>query len=188
MRFLVPASAKAAARIYIERLHALAPAQAERVVDKLPDNIRFLGLIALLWPGARVIVCSRDLRDIAVSSWLNGFALTWSKKWEHIARRFADYQRIVAHWRQTKAIQWLDVRYEDLVGDLEGHARRLIDYVGLEWDAGLPRIPRDQTRGEDAKPVASSPAYLFSVGRPLEELRAEPSTSVQRIRATIGSR
>ncbi len=95
VRFLVPGSAKAAARIYIERLHALAPAQAERVVDKLPDNIRFLGLIALLWPGARVIVCSRDLRDIAVSSWLNGFALTWSKKWEHIARRFADYQRIV---------------------------------------------------------------------------------------------
>ena len=186
MRFLVPASAKAAARIYIERLHALAPAQAERVVDKLPDNIRFLGLIALLWPGARVIVCSRDLRDIAVSSWLNGFALTWSKKWEHIARRFADYQRIVAHWRQTKAVQWLDVRYEDLVGDLEGHARRLIDYVGLEWDAAClefhatKRVVRTPSLLQVRQPI------LFAVGRPLEKLRAEPSTSVQRIRAPSG--
>ena len=134
LRFLGPVSATAAARIYLERLDALAPPSAARVVDKLPDNIRYLGLIALLWPGARVIVCSRDLRDIAVSSWLNGFALTWSKKWEHIARRFADYQRIVEHWRQTEAVPWLDVRYEDLVGDLEGHARRLIDHVGLEWD------------------------------------------------------
>jgi len=53
---------------------------------------------------------------------------------EHIARRFADYQRIVAHWRETPALEWLDVRYEGLVGDLEGHARRLSDFVGLEWD------------------------------------------------------
>jgi tetratricopeptide (TPR) repeat protein len=134
LKFLDPVSAKAAARIYLERLDALAPPSAARVVDKLPDNIRFLGLIALLWPGARVIVCSRDLRDIALSCWLNGFAFLWSKSWEHIARRFADYQRIVAHWRHTQALEWLDVRYEDLVGDLETHARRLIDFIGVEWD------------------------------------------------------
>jgi hypothetical protein len=109
LKFLDPVSAKAAARIYLERLDALAPSSAARVVDKLPDNIRFLGLIALLWPGARVIVCSRDLRDIALSCWLNGFAFLWSKSWEHIARRFADYQRIVAHWRQTQALEWVDV-------------------------------------------------------------------------------
>jgi tetratricopeptide (TPR) repeat protein len=134
LKYLDPVSATAAARIYLDRLDALAPPTAARVVDKLPDNIRFLGLIALLWPGARVIVCSRDLRDVALSCWLNGFAFLWSKNWEHIARRFADYQRIVAHWRQSQAIEWLDIRYEDLVGDLETHARRLIDFVGLEWD------------------------------------------------------
>ncbi len=120
---LGPVSANAAARIYLERLDALAPATSTRVIDKMPDNIRFLGLIALLWPGARVIVCRRDLRDIAVSCWLNGFAMTWSKSWDHIARRFADYQRIVAHWRRIQAVPWIDVRYEDLVDDLEGHAR-----------------------------------------------------------------
>ena len=155
--------------MYLERLDALAPSKAARVVDKLPDNIRFLGLIALLWPGARVIVCSRDLRDIAVSCWLNGFAILWSKKWEHIARRFADYQRIVEHWRQTKAVQWLDVRYEDLVGDLEGHAPT--DRLrGSGMGPGVPRIPLDPTRGENTEPPASPPAHSLSVGRPMEKL------------------
>ena len=62
-----PIRQEGAARRYLERLDALAPATAVRVVDKMPDNIRLLGLIAVLWPSARVIVCSRDLRDIAVS-------------------------------------------------------------------------------------------------------------------------
>ena len=53
----------------------LAPATAVRVVDKMPDNIRLLGLIALLWPNARVIVCGRDLRDIAVSCRQTDFAV-----------------------------------------------------------------------------------------------------------------
>jgi tetratricopeptide (TPR) repeat protein len=135
LKFLGPDSTRAAARVYLDRLDALAVGdRAARVVDKQPDNIRYLGLIALLWPGARVIVCSRDLRDVAVSCWLNGFAMIWSRTWEHIARRFADYQRIVDHWRRSGAVRWLDVCYEDLVDDLEGHARRLVDYAGLDWD------------------------------------------------------
>ena len=90
-------------------------------MDKLPDNIRFLGLIALLWPGARVIVCNRDLRDIAPVLLAERFRFLWSKNWDHIAavRRL---WRIVAHWRHTKAVEWLDVSYEGMVGDLERHA------------------------------------------------------------------
>ena len=134
LNWLNPDSATAAARRYLERLATLAPPTATRVVDKMPDNIRFLGLIAVLWPGARVIVCRRDLRDIAVSCWQTGYAFLWSKNWDHIAQRFAVYQRIVDHWRQTKPLDWHEVSYEDLVGDLEPNARRLIDFVGLKWD------------------------------------------------------
>jgi tetratricopeptide (TPR) repeat protein len=135
LKFLGPESATAAARIYLERLDALATPEVARVVDKMPDNVRLLGLIALLWPGARVIVCGRDPRDIAVSCWQTGFKTNpWSNSWEHIAQRVADYQRIVDHWRQTRPLEWLDVRYEELVADLEGHARLLIDFVGLEWE------------------------------------------------------
>ena len=55
--YLTPESTKAAARSYLEKLGSLAPGTARRVVDKMPDNFRLIGLITLLWPSARVIVC-----------------------------------------------------------------------------------------------------------------------------------
>jgi tetratricopeptide (TPR) repeat protein len=164
---LSAASAKRASRRYLERLDTLAPSTAIRVVDKMPDNIRFLGLIALLWPSARVIICHRDCRDIAVSCRQTDFAaIRWTNDWEHIASRLADHQRIVAHWRQTRPVNWLDVRYEDMVGDLEGHARRLIDFLGLEWDPAClefhstRRVVRTASQMQVRQPIYSS-----SVGR-----------------------
>ena len=81
-----------------------------------------------------MIVCQRDLRDVAVSCWLTGYAFLWTKDWNHIAQRFAVYQRILSHWRTTKPLDWLEFSYEDLVSDVEANARRLIDFLGLKWD------------------------------------------------------
>jgi hypothetical protein len=124
-------------------------------------------MIALLWPGARVILCGRDLRDIAVSCWQAGFKTNpWSNDWDNIARRFADHQQIVDHWKQTKPLEWLDVRYEELVGDLEGQARRLIDFVGLEWESAClefhltRRVVRTPSLVQVRQPIHSQ-----SVGR-----------------------
>ncbi len=159
--------AMTAARRYIDRIEALAPAGAARVVDKEPDNFNHLGLIALLWPGARIILCSRDLRDIAVSCWQMGFLVTsWSNDWNHIARRLVDYQRILRHWRSTNPIDWLEVRYEELVTDFEGQARRMIDFLGLDWDPAClefhsnKRIVRTPSLVQVRQPVHS-----HSVGR-----------------------
>ncbi len=128
-------SAKAASRAYLDRLNVLAPITAARVIDKMLGNAEILGLIGLLWPGARVIVCRRDLRDVALSCWQTGFAsIGWANDYEHIARHFADYRRVVDYWRQTAPVEWIDVSYEDVVRDLEGQSRRLIDFLGLAWD------------------------------------------------------
>ncbi len=166
LRFLGRESARAAARLYLDRLDTLAPSTAKRVVDKMPDNIKNLGLIALLWPGARVILCHRDPRDVAVSCRLTGYAILWAKKWEHLARRFVDYQRIVDHWKRLRPVEWLDVRYEELVGDLEGHSRRMIEFVGLEWDPAClefhatRRVVRTPSQVQVRQPV-----HAGSVGR-----------------------
>ncbi len=134
LNLLGPASAQAAAQRYLDHLDALAPAAADRVVDKMPDNLNHLGLIALLFPRAKVIVCRRDPRDIALSCWQTGFRpCPWNNEWDHIATRLADYQRILLHWREVQPIPWLDFQYEDVVVDIEHHARRLIEFVGLEW-------------------------------------------------------
>jgi tetratricopeptide (TPR) repeat protein len=134
VRKLTPSSVQKSARRYLDRLTEIAP-EAERVVDKMPDNARLLGLIAILFPKAKIIVCHRDLRDVAISCRQTGFTTNlWTNDWDHIAQRFADHQRIIEHWRQTAVIPWLDVRYEDLVRDFENHARRLIDFIGLDWN------------------------------------------------------
>ncbi len=129
-------SAKTAARMYLAKLDALAPAAAERIVDKMPDNVRYVGLISMLFPAARVVVCTRDFRDVALSCWQTGFEKNpWANDWNHIARRFADHQRILDHWQRVLPAVSVVVRYEDLVLNLEKHARQLIEFVGLDWNA-----------------------------------------------------
>jgi tetratricopeptide (TPR) repeat protein len=156
-----------AARQYIEHLDRLAPARAGRVVDKMPDNIEMLGLIALLWPNARVIVCQRDLRDVAISCWQTPFAsILWASDHEHLAARFASYQRILHYWKISKPLEWLDLSYEDLIRDLDGQSRRLIDFVGLEWDpACLQFHTNNRVVRTASKLQVRQPLHSHSVGR-----------------------
>jgi hypothetical protein len=83
-----------------------------------------------------VILCRRDPRDVAVSCWRTNLPTTpWSSDWGHVAQLFADNQRLMRHWRQVRPLEWLDLDYEKLVGDLEGQSRRLTEFLGLEWDS-----------------------------------------------------
>lgn len=125
---------RASAEAYLRQVREKDPG-ASRVVDKMPDNVNLLGWIHLLFPGARVIHCRRDLRDIALSCWQTCFGeIRWANDWVHIARRFHEYLRLVEHWKGVAGLEWLDFPYESVIADTETHARRLIDHVGLDWD------------------------------------------------------
>ena len=101
----------------------------------MPDNVNVLGWINLMFPNARVIHCRRDLRDIALSCFQTCFgSIRWANNWQDIARRFTDYLRVVKHWESIEGIEWLDFPYEKVTEDTEGYARKLIDYVGLDWE------------------------------------------------------
>jgi tetratricopeptide (TPR) repeat protein len=164
---LGPDSARLVAREYLAKLDRLAPPTASRIVDKMPDNFNLLGMIALLWTNARVIVCGRDPRDIALSCWQTSFATNpWTSNWEHIAQRIAAHERVLAHWRQAKPIGWLDIVYEELVTDLEGHARDMIQFLGLDWEPAClefhktRRIVRTASQWQVRQPI-----HGRSVGR-----------------------
>jgi tetratricopeptide (TPR) repeat protein len=164
---LEPKSAQAASRQYLEGLNAVAPPGVARVVDKMPDNFRLIGLIAALWPGARVIVCGRDLRDVALSCWQTGFeSNAWANHPDHIARRIADYERLLRHWRATRPLEWLDVRYEDVVADLETSARRMVEFAGLAWDPACLDFHRTRRVVRTASVAqVREPIYTHSVGK-----------------------
>jgi hypothetical protein len=122
------------AQRYLDHIAELNP-HAPRVVDKMPDNYQNLGLIATFFPRARIIYARRDLRDVAVSCWMTNFRhIHWAFDPEGIVSRFQEHRRLMEHWRRVLPVPMLEVDYEDTVADLEGVARRAVEWCGLEWE------------------------------------------------------
>jgi tetratricopeptide (TPR) repeat protein len=152
------------AQRHLEQLEAM-NRTAARVVDKMPNNYCYMGLLAALFPKAKFIHCRRDLRDVAVSCWMTPF-VRWSKDPERIVARFRDYQRLMEHWRSVLPVSILEMRYEETVADLPGMARRLVEWCGLDWE------PACLNFHEGSRPVRTpsriqvrEPIYTRSVGR-----------------------
>jgi tetratricopeptide (TPR) repeat protein len=147
-------------------LHAL-NREAPRLVDKMPENYLFLGLLAALFPRARYIHCRRDLRDVAVSCWMTHFrTVSWASDPVHIASRFHAYQRIMEHWRRVLPVRWLDVSYEETVADLESTARRLVAWCGLPWEPACLAFHANRRTVRSASVAqVRMPIYDRSVGR-----------------------
>jgi hypothetical protein len=158
-----------ARRIGEQHLKRLAELNTDRprVADKMPDNYLYLGLLAALFPRAKFIHCRRDLRDVAVSCWMTNFRqIRWANDPDHIAARFHEYGRIMEHWRQALPVSMLEIDYEETVADLEGVARRLVAWCGLEWEPACLKFH------EGNRPVRTAsvsqvrqPIYRRAVGR-----------------------
>ncbi len=152
---------------YLEALRGRAQG-ALRVTDKMLGNFQRLGLIALLFPRARVIHCRRDPLDTCVSCYLQHFAngLRFTYDMEHLGIAYRGYERLMAHWREVLPMRMLDVRYEALVGDLERVSRELIEFLGLPWDERC-LLFHEQARnvGTASFWQVRQPLYASSVGR-----------------------
>ena len=111
-------------------------ASSARVTDKMPDNFFHLGLIAVLFPNARVLHCERDPMDTCFSNFVQlfGAAHYYSYSLEHIACYYLEYRRIMAHWRTVLPIEVHDVSYEALIDDPRQQIQAMLDYLGLPWD------------------------------------------------------
>ncbi|NQU57368.1 MAG: sulfotransferase [Rhodospirillales bacterium] len=132
-------TAEHAAIYYLQKIAALDDTAA-RVVDKLPHNFEHLGLIALMFPNAKIIHLVRDRRDVAISNYFTNFKMKrggmgFAFDLANIGHMINDHDRIMAHWREVLPVPIYDLAYEDLVDDQEETTRKLLDFVGLEWDA-----------------------------------------------------
>ena len=155
------------AELHLKRQKAVAPERAERVIDKMPDNYMYIGLLAALFPRGVFIHCRRDLRDVALSCWMTDFrSMSWPSQTAHIGFRFEQYRRLMNHWRAVLPVTVNDVDYEETVADLEGVARRLIELCGLEWDPRCLEFHRTRRQVRTASLVqVRRPVYQTSVGR-----------------------
>jgi tetratricopeptide (TPR) repeat protein len=140
---------------------------ADRIVDKMPENTLYLGFIATLFPNAKVIHCRRDVRDVALSCWMLNFAeVRWACDADQIASRVSEYQRLMNHWRTALPIPIFELDYETLVADLEGTARKLVAFCGLDWEpACLEYYRKVRPLRTPSVVQVRQPVYTSSVGR-----------------------
>lgn len=141
-------------------------AKALRITDKMPGNFANLGKISLVLPQARIIHTRRNPVDTCLSCFKQDFARGqyWSYNLEELGRYYNDYLDLMAYWREVLPEQFIDIDYEETVGDLEPQARKLIDYVGLPWDDACLE-PHKQKRAvlTASKQQVTKPVYKTSV-------------------------
>jgi tetratricopeptide (TPR) repeat protein len=121
---------------YLARMPVLANGET-RIVNKLPDNFLRIGLIRLILPNARIIHTMRDPIDTCVSCYSKLFASGqyFTYNMGELGRYYNRYRELMDHWKSVLPREaMLEVSYEDVVNDVEGQARRLIEYCGLPWD------------------------------------------------------
>lgn len=131
---LTDAEARQLGQAYLDGLDITgAPA---RIIDKRLHNFELLGLFARLFPRGRILHSRRDPLDTCVSIHMQSFRKSHAYSWDldDLGRYYLEYRRLMAHWTRELPVPILDVVYEDTVADLEATARRVIDFLGLDWD------------------------------------------------------
>src|SRR5262249_10804968 len=131
MNGLAPAQALALANGYLNRRQETV-GEATRFTDKMPVNFLNLGLIATLFPRARIIHCVRDARDTCLSCYTTRFSTRpeYCSDLGDLAHFYNEYTRLMDHWRHVLPLPILDVQYEDLVSNQAATTHRILDYCG----------------------------------------------------------
>lgn len=105
-------------------------------IDKMPNNFRHIGLIKLILPNAKIIDARREPMACCFSGFKQLFAegqeFTYSL--ENIGQYYRDYVQLMNHWDEVLPGYVLRVQHEDVVADLEGQVRRLLEFCGLPFE------------------------------------------------------
>ena len=156
------------AQQYLDHIKNLHP-DARRITDKMPANFFYLGFIHLMFPRARVIHSMRDPMDSCFSCYSRLFnePMTFSYNLEALGNYYIQYIRLMQHWHQVLPQGTiLDIRYEDMVADLETQARRLIAFLGLEWHENCLKFYENKRLVKTASIAqVRKPIYSTSVAR-----------------------
>jgi tetratricopeptide (TPR) repeat protein len=127
----------ALAEEYLRQLANLS-GDALRMVDKMPTNFANLGLIHAALPGARIIHMQRNPIDTCLSIFFQNFSIShaYANDLEDLAHYYTEYLRVMQHWHATLPPGTiLDVSYERLVEEPEAWSRKMLEFIGLPWNA-----------------------------------------------------
>jgi Flp pilus assembly protein TadD len=130
------AARKKVAEDYLRLIERRCP-NVLRIVDKTPANSELVGFIHTVFPNARIIRMRRDAIDTCLSCYFQNFStgLTFTMDLADLADYYRVHQRLMNHWcSRLPSGTILEVPYEELVSDQEAWTRKILDFIGLEWD------------------------------------------------------
>ena len=117
-------------------------------IDKMPNNFRNIALIQLILPNAKIIDARRDAMDCCFSNfkqlYANGHPFAYNL--DDIGRYYRSYASLMDHWDRVLPGRVLCMRHEDVLADLEGSVRRILDYCGLPFEPACVEFHRTERR------------------------------------------
>lgn len=111
-----------------------------RVIDKMPENFKFVGLAAALFPDAKIIHCLRTPEDTCLSIYKHAFVSTghrYAYDLEDLGAMYRYHHRLMEHWKRICPGRILTVRHEEFVADPSRVGKSIADHVGIDWDPAL---------------------------------------------------
>jgi tetratricopeptide (TPR) repeat protein len=148
------------------------PIAGRLLIDKNPSYTFLIPALIRIFPEIKFLIALRDPRDVVLSCFMQNLPLNHaSAAWLSLAGAVHEYTDLMTIWQTSKARMgnpYLEVRYEDMVDNLEIIARKTLDFLGVPWDANVlgfdrharEKIVRSPTYADVAKPV-----YKRAVGR-----------------------
>jgi len=120
---------------YLNELRMLANGE-NYITDKMPHNFLSIGLIALLFPSAKIIHCERNPMDncYSIFTYLFNDEHAYACNQEHLGRYYLLYQELMEHWQRVLPGRLYTVKYEQMVDNTEQQVRMLLDHCGLPFE------------------------------------------------------
>lgn len=148
------------------------PIGQRMLLDKNPELTMLLPVVARVFPEMRVLFAVRDPRDVVISCFVQQLPLNPVSvhylTLESTAKKYATSMRAWFKIREMLKNPWIEIRYEDMVGDLEGQARKALDFLGLPWDDVVLNYHRRAQQKHVHSPTyeaVTKPVYSSSIGR-----------------------
>jgi len=142
--------------------------QRSRFVDKLPTNYRYIPLMLAALPNARILHIVREPLDACFASFKQLFADAYLHSYEQreMARHHARYRKLMQTWRERFPDRFLDVSYEALASNTNSEARRMIEFLDLDWEDACLEFDRQTHAVTTASAVqVREGAHTRSIGR-----------------------
>lgn len=154
---------------YLEMIESLAPKDSKRIIDKMPGNYAWTGMINLILPNASIIHSRRHPIETCLSAYRIFFpdGQFWSFDLKQMGKYYREYVELMQVWENSLPEGTiLNVRYEDMVSDLETQSKRLVNHIGMEWDESCMKFYESKRAVRTASvSQVRKPIYKTSVDR-----------------------